>query len=256
MKKAIHCAQKVDFFHLNAFDVGANKEYINKGLMEHELTNNFSKYLRDLEGMKADGFAIHGELLDRCAEIAPELLVKFHKIAADKKLIAVPYYGSHIDVLSPEEFSHQLELQQKAYKEHFGKTAELYLGKVPKKLKGVLLTHGLKISNPKVVGHEFNLEEDLSEMQEHTMEELAALYPHIIETRDQDLIKDWRTLTNISVISSMHEDSSDNPYDNYVAVLNICNDIAHRIKNFKLSQKGEFLSVPEIVSSPSALLSR
>ena len=256
MKKAIHCTQEVKLFDLNIFHIGANREYINKGLMEHELTNDFSKYLKELETLDVDGLAIQGELLDRCAEHAPELLIQFHKLAINKKLIAVPYYGSHVDSLSADEFNEQLELQQKAYKEHFDKVAKVYLGKVPINLKNILVSQKLKVVNPEIISSKNELQKSSSDMQTHILKELSALYPHIIETNDKELISDWRMLAHSSIINSIHEDSLKNPYDNYVAVLHICNDIAHRIKNFKLSQKGEFLSEPKIVSSPSALLSR
>ncbi|MGM5481318.1 MAG: hypothetical protein ACQESE_02810 [Nanobdellota archaeon] len=95
-----------------------------------------------------------------------------------------------------------------------------------------------------------------SPMQEHIIGELKGLYPHVAETGDNELIADWRYLTHHKAV--FHTDAAGelkhSQYDHYMDMMNIFNDIAHKIRSVELSKSGVFITEPEVADSPTQLL--
>ncbi|MFP4195312.1 MAG: hypothetical protein ACLFSN_00940 [Candidatus Woesearchaeota archaeon] len=96
----------------------------------------------------------------------------------------------------------------------------------------------------------------LSPMQEHIISELKGLYPHVSSTGDEDLLSHWRYLAHHKAV--FHTDAAGelkkSQYDHYMDMMNIFNDIAHKIRSVELSKNGVFLTEPEVADSPSHLL--
>ena len=96
----------------------------------------------------------------------------------------------------------------------------------------------------------------LSPMQEHVMSELKGLHPHVLSTGDEELLSQWRYLAHHKAV--FHTDAAGelkkSQYDHYMDMMNIFNDIAHKIRSVELSKQGVFLTEPEVADSPSELL--
>ena len=239
------------------------------------------------------GLAVAGYVLDQLKETDEGTLARLQRFAQQPyvSILAVPYYGSSLHVLHSDELRAQITLEHEALKKYFGKRPEHFFSKDslnlaqekvlrPRRYKTIVsnaepskdsvpllkresavLMDITNFSAGEELARLVNLEpesiqQQFTETENHVKEELLGLYTYVNATGDRQLLQDWRLLAQSDIIRSVgdtHKDQNQT-YENYMHLLNIFNDVAHRIRSVELSKRGDFLSQPEIVNSPSQLL--
>lgn len=240
--------------HLNnitVFDIGANKDYFNKGLIQHEIRTRVPETIDKIfKTKKNQSLAIPGYVLEQLSKEQPETLKKLKDYVTTKKitLAAQPYFGTNTQLLSDKETIEHILKHQNILKKTLGKKAEIAI--LDKKPSSDLLK---AIHCKKAI---INKEKNLTEMQRHLVIELDSFSTHVKKTEDTLLLNDFHLLSNTKLINSVNVDdeTNDNPYEQYSTMLTILNDIAHRINNVKLSEKGEFQLETELSDNPSSLI--
>jgi len=279
MTKTLFVGQKVFLQGMNVFEIGSNKNHINKGLMASQISSLTSQ-LENLDS-SVKQLAIPGYILKLIEENDDELsdLLKNLVDKNNISLLAVPYFNSSLSLLSSEELSSQLKLQEEITKDFFGKSSDGFFcseGILPPVVESVLNKNYLTVYYPEnssltldnpdyklvktsvtMVGEtvEGNLSLADSKMEGHLMSELRDLYPHIITHGDEDTLTSWRYMTQPSMIlrAGVSRFSND-AYEHYTQMMNTMNDVAFKIKNVQLAKKGLFQEKPIISSSPSLSL--
>lgn len=289
--------------NINALQIGGNLEYINSGLMRYELTNTLVPqlqamfdYFSEHQPASALSIAVPGFVLDQLAMHEETSLAGLHHFLKSNKvnLLAMPFYGSSVALLTKDELTKQLELQEQRFKRLFKRKPKGFFAAdniVTPELESVLNERGYKnvfmqqsedtdltIANPRyslrfgsvVDLSAFALQSDphilvspplpslaqpLSAMQEHLVQELKSMHDFITQTGDHQLLDDWRFLAHSSHIYEANVDTHPTlAYERYTGMMNILNDIAHRIRNIELTKQGVFAPDPNIVASPTTLL--
>jgi hypothetical protein len=126
-----------DVFHINVFNVGKNKEYINHEKSKYLFTEEivpaikiFLPYGRKLlkENSKIHLF-ISAKVLMYLKTHSKPLLNSVKKFCENENVILIssPYYSTHMDVLSDDEFIHQIKGHKFLLKEMFSKPSEILL---------------------------------------------------------------------------------------------------------------------------------
>jgi hypothetical protein len=265
---------------LSALEVGTNKNYINTGLLRHEIETSIAPQLLStlatLDQSPTDSFnlAVSGFLLPLLQDYAPEALAQLQSFVKEKNvsLLAVPYYGSSPAALSGDELSYQLALQQDALKEVFQSAPSGFFsvdGSIPstsyeKIVIGSAITSQVALSSlakpitttPIIaLGQDVTHQAEQSELEDHLLTEYMALTPHVHATEDEALLAQWRLLGQTSMFAKANPQVNlHDAYDHYAMYMNVLNDVAHKIKSIELSKQGLFLSQPELVASPASLL--
>lgn len=206
---------------MSVFDVGGNQPYIDYGKMEYSIQNFELPSLDTTKELHVSGF-----ILDMMNLHNPEVYKELQKSVEKTDIVvkALPYYGTSTHCMDDEEKTYQFSKSVDSIKKHLGVVASIaddnYIAK--------------------------------SELESHLIHELKLIYPHIKETQDEELLKDWRLLSQTLVLERA---SPNGPgYENFVTIMNMCNDLVHRIRTFKSAQRGVFLTEPKIVNTPSTLL--
>ncbi len=267
--------------HMNVLDVGGNKSYINHGLLRHDLETTLVPQITDtLKNLSSSSkdmlqLAVSGFILPLLKKYAPETLNELQSFVQTKNvaLLAVPYYGTSLHILSDNALQEQLNLETDALNKFFKKRANGFFsadGLVPKncsydqifvgkKVTGEVALSTLAenvIATPTIaMGNEVTPKTEFSEMEQHLLTEYQALTPHVLATEDSDLLTEWHLLgqhemfTKADALTHLHES-----YDHYATYMNVLNDIAHKIKTVELGKQGLFATQPDIVASPASLL--
>ena len=101
------------------------------------------------------------------------------------------------------------------------------------------------------------LSEKNSLLETKLVEEMKNIYPHIINTKDNYLIEDWRFLANEELIKKANPDvasQEENPYEHFSHFMNILNDVAHTIITVDAVEKNKELPDVQITNNPSELI--
>lgn len=277
---------------MNIFDIGTNKVYINTGQMEHELTSDVSMQIAvaraHFDGKAEENLqlAVPGFVIDSLAKKSPETLIQLRNFVNTSKvsLLAMPYYGSSLEIINAEELKTQIALQQEALKKHFKQESKIFYASTSPSVsqKEILVASGLTQTVSPKTHTVLSLEEAKSrerfahaledaqivstlaqtqlnanflDMKNHVATELQGLYPHIVASQDEELLETWRLLAHDSLLIQLTRNPSVNsPYEQYTSMLNMCNDLAHKIKAVALTKKGIFLTDVKITDSPSEFL--
>lgn len=237
--------------HITVFDIGANKEYFNKGMIQNEIRTTIPKNIDKIFEIKQNrSLAIPGYVLEQLSKEQPETLKKIKDYVASKKIVlaAQPYFGTSMQLLSDKEAIEHILKHQNILEKTLGKKAEIAL--LDKKPTPSLLK---SIHCKRAIVSE---EKNLTEMQKHLVSELESFSTHVKKTEDTLLLNDFHLLSNSKLINSVNVDDETNesPYEQYSTMLTILNDIAHKINNAKLSEKGEFQLETELSDNPSSLI--
>ncbi|MBN1175852.1 hypothetical protein JXA48_04375 [Candidatus Woesearchaeota archaeon] len=264
---------------MNVFDIGTNRAHINLGLMGSQISNlatQINSISKETKQLVIPGYVLElleendDELLDSL-----KLLVKTNNI----KLLSVPYYNSSLSLMSKEELSTQLNLQEKITQRIFNKKSDGFFcaeGILPPSVETVLNKNYSKVFYPKdsaitlksptyklIQTDVMSLGEEKvgslsmadSKMEGHLINELRNIYPHIVNMGDVDTLTSWRFMTQPSMILRAGVSNfSGDAYEHYMQMMNTLNDIAHKIRNVELAKKGLFQEKPIISPSPSLLL--
>jgi len=277
---------------MNIFDIGTNKDYINTGQMEHELTSDVSMQIAvarahfDGKAEKNLQLAVPGFVIDSLAKKSPETLIQLRNFVNTSKvsLLAMPYYASSLEIIDAQELKKQVALQQDTLVKHFKQKSKIFYASTSpsESQKEVLLASGLIQTVSPTTHTVLSLEEaksterfahaledaqtvstltqnqlntNILDMKDHIAKELQGLYPHIVASEDEELLETWRLLAHDSLLNQMIGNPSVNsPYEQYTSMLNMCNDLAHKIKAVALTKKGIFLTDVKITDSPSEFL--
>lgn len=237
---------------INIFDIGLNKEYFNKGLIEHEVRTKVTEQLTTVFDAKKDQtIAIPGYVIEQLSKEQPETMeILKNKVQTNNIILTTqPYFGTSLHSLSEEDAIKQITRHQNILKSTFGKSADIVL--VDKEPSQDLLE---AIHCKKAIVH-FN-QSSLTEMQQHLLAEMNSLQTHVIKAKDELLIQDLSMLANPSILTTLGVDIEGDfsPYEQYSTMLTILNDVAHRINSAKLSEKAEFQLETEISETPSKLI--
>lgn len=239
------------------------------------------------------GLAIAGFVLDQLNELDEETLTALQQFVQESYvvLVAVPYYGTALSVLQSQDLRAQLTLEHKSMKKQFAKRPEYFFAKDaltlaqekvlrPRRYKSIITTHKFEMNEIPLLkkssaicmdvtnfslGDKFatlinlapeRVQTSFTETENHIKDELIGLYGHIVKSGDNQLLSDWRLIAQTDTILSVGDTYKDQnqTYENYMHLLNIFNDVAHRIRSVELSKRGEFLTEAEIVDSPTKLL--
>lgn len=282
MGETLFIGQTVHLQGMSVFDIGSNKPHINFGLMSSQISS-LSSSLKSLNS-KIKNIAVPGFVLELIKENDEELLLSLQSLVKKNNLniLSVPFYNSSISLLSKEEFSEQLSLQEEITKEVFGKSSIGFLcsqGVLPVTIESVLNekhstvfycgnslclsikkpSYTLKETTIETIGESVSspLTEANSSMETHLMTELKDMYSHIISMGDADTLTSWRLMSQPSMIIRANVSTFKNDaYEHYMQMMNTLNDIAHNINAVKLAKKGLFQEKPLINASPSQFLSQ
>ena len=284
---------KVHLHDMNIFDIGANKPYIDTGKMHDEMSNTVATQIAIarayFSGAKTQTvqLAMPAYVVDTLAERSPETIVQLRNFITSSKidLLAMPYYGTSLDVIKPEELQMQLELQKESFQKHFKKRSKTFYASsklsleqkeiiqknlgtttiVDSKDKTVLflnnindaeefekLVEEIQSATKTVV---LNARLGFKDMKDHLITELQGIYPHIVVSEDNQLLETWRLMAHEGLLSNFDMYSSEqSPYEQYTTMLNMCNDVAHKIKTLALTKRGVFLTDVDVTDSPSQFL--
>ncbi|MCF7799244.1 hypothetical protein K9M74_05060 [Candidatus Woesearchaeota archaeon] len=265
---------------MSALEIGGNKSYINQGLLRHELETilvpKITETINNLASSPKNSLqlAVTGFLLPLLKKYVPEVLVALQSFVHEKNvaLLAVPYYGTSLHVLSEQEFTHQLALEKDALDKFFNKRSKGLFsadGIIPQNYTDGLVVMGkplqgeVRLSSlvnvvtaPLIaIGDQVHQTTEFSEMQEHLLAEYKGLSSHVFATEDEFLLTEWHMLgqaamfTKADALLHFHES-----YDHYATYMHVLNDIAHKIRTVELGKQGQFATQPRIVASPSKLL--
>lgn len=241
--------------------------------------------------------AIPGMVLDALEKYDPLSLSSLSELVAtyDLELLSMPYHVGSTRILSCEEFAYQVRLHNETVSRVLGKEAKIFyspeqhldpdhvriLGElgIPSVLGGHVSTIDMLTDDDLLQQQLGSLENSAfditpavtsisgsgfenapftsSSLQSHLIDELKAIYPHILSSGDRSLLDDWKILSSHPVLSSISptmQGHSTSDYEQYVTIMNILNDMAHKIRSVSLSTQGMFVTAPEISESPSSLL--
>ncbi len=268
------------------YDVGANKAYVNQGLLRHEIETRIApqikKTLQSLAFSPKHSFnlAIEGFILPLLKRYVPETLSLVQTFVREKKvkLLLMPYYGTSLQVCSQENFLSQLSKEKETLKTFFLEQPTAFFssdGQIPslftqnndsftkivtgKKVVGEVSLFTLTkqvIATPTIaLADESFSQAVVTPLQNNLLQEYTLLASHVFATGDADLLMQWNLLgqraTFVKADESLYANEA---YDQYASVMNILNDIAHEIKSVELGKQGRFATSPVIVSSPARML--
>lgn len=281
MSETLVMGQTAHLLGMSVFDIGGNKPHINTGFMASQISSlkkEFSSFDK-----KITSIAIPGFLIDLISENDPEFLAQIKSLVKENNLdvLAVPYYNSFLPLLSLEELSTQISLQEKIVSKTFGKPCSAFLcshGVIPpdaekvlnKKYSSIIYPDNAlyaSVDNPKftlsktkmtLMGDDYlaPLSSNNSLMEAHLLSELKNIYPFISSLGDIDSLNSWRFMSQPSMILKAGVDTfSNDAYEHYMHMMNTLNDLAHKITTVNLAKKGLFQEKPTISDSPSSILS-
>ena len=131
----INIPLEVSLFNFNALDVGVNKGYVDKGMMEHNVKKNTVPQLEAMMEYFTGRLdvplyvAMPGYLSEMIAKHHPKVFAQLQTFLTkpNVELLAVPYYQSSLHTTSTKELTDQITKQQQYTQQQFGKQGWLYL---------------------------------------------------------------------------------------------------------------------------------
>ena len=265
----IDCSPDIVLNDMTVFDIGANKEHINMGATVSSFSSQLSSALIAISSQKTNKntpvvLNIPGYAIDLLEKQHPQTLTAL-KSLVDNHNIAIAantYYGSSPEFLEDDDFKAQSKRHASTVNKVFSKDPSIihpFTAYSQSQLQ-VLTGQGNSILEKNRCVHstiygQKNSSQSFSNMSKHIVSELKAMYPHIKQSGDSRLLTSWRLLTSNNVIQRLSHNTFDHSsYEHYTAIMTICNDIAHTIRNVKSMAEGVFVEQPEIVERPSSLL--
>ena len=121
MSETLFIGQAVHLQGMNIFDIGGNKQHINFGLMNAQIASLSSQI--DSISKSTKQIAIPGYILSLIEENDEVLLNSLKSLVKENNinLLSVPYYNSSLSLISADELTSQLNLQEEITAKHFGK---------------------------------------------------------------------------------------------------------------------------------------
>ncbi len=247
--------------HLNnisVFDIGANKDFFNKGLINHEIRTHipekisqlFNKKLSNSSATHKTTIAIPGYALNQLKIENPELISQIKNKIKNKELSlsSQTYSGTSSTILSDNELISEIKKHELLLKNTFDQEPEsIIIDHNPsEKLINTFSNKKIIISN--------NIKQ--TNLQKKVVDEIKKLKPHVSELNDQDLINELNLLASNQILNKLDETQANiefSPYEQYSNVMNMLNDVVHRINNFKNSEEG-IVNEVSISEEPSTLL--
>ena len=250
----------------NVFDIGANKEYFNEGLIQHhcrnKLCSDLEQLIDTLQRQTTDiALTLHTRTLKFLVEEQPELLEQLKTLLQTNSSVHLATqapYATTTEVLSKAELEEQVTSYTKKLQEKLGvKATVLLLDKPSEALANDLqleLADEEQSMEAFLAGTTHHYKQLGSELQDHVLSELKALAPHIHKTEDKELSEHFAQLASTHVIRNVHPDHGETPYDHYTTLMSILHDVAHRIQAARAIQTGVFITPHQLGASPSAIL--
>lgn len=285
---------RVRLHDMNVFDIGSNKDYIDTGKMKHEATTTLAQQLAHAQAFFSEetnqyslNLVLPGYVLEHLQSNENGVLDRLKDFVKDHRvtLLATPYYGSSLHIISQEELKMQLALQEDITHKHFKQKSKIFFSthQLTRHQKNQLKKVGCDEVLTSQQGQVLNLQDWQADsaimkkriasllknntastlsvnpsfvgMQAHLVSELKGLYDYIVASKDEQLLTSWRLLTHHELIHTLGMNvEEENPYERYTTLMNICNDIAHRIRNVNLASQGEIDTSVNLVNSPSSSL--
>lgn len=250
----IRIEPEVELNNITVFDIGQNKEYVNKGLMQHAIRTDISKRLQEVFNKnEPQKILVSGYALERLEKESPETIheLKTSLKKNNHKLATQPYFGTSMHLLEEKDAIEHINRHQDLLLKNFGQQANTVL--LDKEPSTTLLEN--------INCTEFQIETEThhtTDMQKHLLEEMTELHSAIKETQDSALLQDFYMLANKELLKTVHESETEktSPYEQYTTILTILNDMVHKINTAKLSERGEFQLETTISDTPSQLLKK
>ncbi|MGM5480251.1 MAG: hypothetical protein ACQESC_02215 [Nanobdellota archaeon] len=241
MKHALNIGFTHELQPFNAVDIGTNKSHLQTKDDPMTITERVSKLIKSLP--EVNNIRITGSFIDHLQKNHPKLANRLKKslLSHQTTLLPTTYYGSLPEILPHQELEYQQRLQSNSLKSWLSENEHNLL--CTSKETQPLLPYA-------------DLDDSIQHLQQHLLDELQELHPHIKTIDDSQLLSLWRKIATPEVVGINSLNTHGSPYEKYISVLNTINDMVHTIRTFTNLQEGKTILAPTISEHPSQLLAQ